>query len=67
MYFIKRKCLRLLYTVVKYDRHRVMFYFTEITFEEQIRVIELKELSAEDKRQIYTELVCISLERDSDF
>ena len=44
-----------------------MFYFTEMTFEEQIRVIELKELSAEDKRQIYTELVCISLERDFDF
>ena len=33
-----------------------------MTFDEQIRVIELKELSAEDERQVYTKLVCISFE-----
>ena len=33
-----------------------------MTFDEQIRVIELKALSAEDERQVYTKLVCISFE-----
>ena len=33
-----------------------------MTFEEQIRVIEFQELSAEDERQVYTKLVCISFE-----
>jgi hypothetical protein len=30
-----------------------------MTFEEQIWLIELKELSAEDERQVYSQLVCI--------
>ena len=33
-----------------------------MTFEEQIRVIELKELSREDERQVYTKLVCVYFE-----
>ena len=38
-----------------------------MTFEEQIRVIELKELSIDDARQVYTKLFCISFEnKDGD-
>ena len=37
-----------------------------MTFDEQIRVIELKELSAEDERQVYTKLVCTSFENRID-
>ena len=33
-----------------------------MTFEEQIHLIELKGLSVEDERQVYTKLVCISFE-----
>ena len=42
-------------------------WFKQImTLEEQIRVIELKGLSGEDERQVYTKLVCISLEKRND-
>ena len=37
-----------------------------MTFEEQIRVIELKGLSAEDERQVFTKLVCISIQNKID-
>ena len=33
-----------------------------MTFDEEMRVIELKELSRDDERQVYTRLVCISFD-----
>ena len=38
-----------------------------MTFEEQIRVIELKELGADDERQVYTKLVCISFDNKKNY
>ena len=36
-----------------------------MTFEEQMRIIELKELNSEDQRKVFTKLVCVYFENKS--
>ena len=37
-----------------------------MTFEEHMRIIELKELNSEDQRKVFTKLVCVYYENKSD-
>ena len=40
--------------------------FSEMTFEEQMRIIELKELDSDDERKVFTKLVCVYFEPKDD-
>ena len=37
-----------------------------MTFEENMRIIELKELNSEDQRKVFTRLVCVYYENNAD-
>ena len=37
-----------------------------MTFEEHMRIIELKELNSEDQRKVFTRLVCVYYENNAD-
>ena len=44
----------------------ILVLFSEMTFEEQMRIIELKELDSDDDRKVFTKLVCVYFEPKDD-
>ena len=63
-YYQRCVCIRIL----SFQRCKTILYFcrySDMTFEEQMRIIELKELNSEDQRKVFTKLVCVYFENKS--